>query len=53
MFTDIAGTTHETAIQSLAEANITTGYPDGTFRPQQTVTRAQMATFLTNALGQT
>jgi hypothetical protein len=47
--TDISGHPHEDAIRSLREAGITTGYADGTFRPDENVTRAQMATFLTRA----
>jgi len=38
-------------IEALAASGITTGYPDGTFRPTAAVTRAQMATFLARALG--
>ncbi len=38
-------------IEALAASGITTGYPDGTFRPTAVVTRAQMATFLARALG--
>jgi hypothetical protein len=38
-------------IEALAASGITTGFPDGTFRPTATVTRAQMATFLARALG--
>ena len=49
-FSDIAGTTHEHAIIAIAEEAITTGFEDGTFRPGDTVTRGQMATFLTRAL---
>ena len=43
---DIAGHTHEASIRSLAAWGITTGYPDGTFRPNSPVSREQMATFL-------
>jgi subtilisin family serine protease len=50
ILTDIAGHTHEAGIIKVAEAGITTGYPDGTFRPNLAVTRGQMATFLTRAL---
>ena len=39
------------AIEAMASSGITTGFPDGTFRPENTVTRAQMATFLARALG--
>ena len=38
-------------IEALAAAGITQGFPDGTFRPTDPVTRAQMATFLARALG--
>ena len=38
-------------IEALAASEITTGFPDGTFRPTAPVTRAQMATFLARALG--
>jgi len=38
-------------IEALAASEITTGFPDGTFRPTEPVTRAQMATFLSRALG--
>jgi hypothetical protein len=47
--TDIAGHAHEENIRSLRAAGITTGYPDGTYRPDVGVTRAQMATFLRRA----
>jgi len=38
-------------IEALVSSGITTGYPDGTFKPTAAVTRAQMATFLARALG--
>ena len=38
-------------IEALAAAGITTGFPDGTYRPFDPVTRAQMAAFLARALG--
>ncbi len=34
------------AIASVSEAGIMTGYPDGSFRPEKSVTRAEMATIL-------
>lgn len=37
-------------IEYLAETGITSGYPDGTFRPDEPVTRKQMAAFLRRAL---
>ena len=33
-------------VQALKNAGITTGYPDGTYRPDEAVTRAEMAVFL-------
>jgi hypothetical protein len=50
-FPDIAGSTHAGMIDAIATANITTGYPDGTFRPNDTVTRGQMASFLARGFG--
>ena len=40
------------AIQSLASQNIITGYSDGTFRPDNPVTRAEFATMIINNLNQ-
>ncbi|MBG6083586.1 SpoIID/LytB domain-containing protein [Zhihengliuella flava] len=45
-FTDIQGTTFERYVEWLAGEGITSGYTDGTFRPQQYVARYEMATFL-------
>jgi peptidoglycan hydrolase-like amidase len=39
------------AIAALAEAGVAAGYDDGTFRPGERITRAQMATFLARAIG--
>jgi len=39
------------AIETLARAGITSGYPDHTFRPYAPVTRAQLATMLVRLLG--
>lgn len=36
-------------IESLADANIITGFPDGTYKPNQPVTRAQFAAIVRNA----
>ena len=38
-------------IEALAASGISTGFPDGTFRPSNTVTRQAMAAFLSRALG--
>lgn len=39
-----------TSIQRTVGEGIATGYPDGTFRPKQPVTRAELATFLARSL---
>jgi len=51
-FTDVPSThTHYQGIQYVASKNLTTGYPDGTFLPDNNLTRGQMATFLYRASG--
>lgn len=45
-FPDVVGNVHERAIGAAAQAGITGGYPDGTYQPNVSVTRGQMATFL-------
>lgn len=41
-FNDINGHFYETAIKELADTQIVKGYPDGTFKPDQGITRAEM-----------
>ena len=48
-FSDIAGHWAEDWIEQLAEEGITGGYPDGTYRPNNPVNRAEMAVFLVRA----
>ena len=50
-FADDNGNTHEPNINRLVEAGITLGYADGTYRPGQVVSRAQMGSFLARAMG--
>lgn len=50
-FTDVSNTEHEIAIQTLADLNVINGYQDGTFKPDQQVSRAEMAALLVRALG--
>ena len=46
-FSDVpTGEFYSDAVAWAAENGITTGYGDGTFRPDQPVTRGEMATFL-------
>ena len=47
-FTDIEGHWAEPYIEAAAEARAFNGYPDGTFRPDEPITRAQLATVLWN-----
>jgi len=49
-FSDISGHWAEGYIEELYDLRITGGYPDGTYRPDNTVTRAEMAVFLLNSL---
>ena len=48
-FGDIGGHWAEAWIEDLYDEGITSGYPDGTYRPENQVTRAEMAVFLVNA----
>jgi len=50
-FSDIAGHWAEAFIEELYDQGVTGGYPDGTYRPENLVTRAEMAVFLLNSLG--
>jgi uncharacterized repeat protein (TIGR02543 family) len=49
-FTDIAGHWAEDNIQRAVKDGIVGGYPDGTFKPGHSVTRAEFAVMLMNAL---
>jgi hypothetical protein len=49
-FSDIAGDTHAESIRRAAAAGVVTGFPDGTFRPGQSLSRGQMAAILARAL---
>ncbi|PIC77997.1 hypothetical protein CSV74_00270 [Sporosarcina sp. P19] len=50
-FSDVAkGSTSYNAVRKLAFANITSGYPDGTFKPNQTLTRSHIAAFIARAM---
>ena len=50
-FNDISGHWAETFIEELKDQNITGGYPDKTYRPENRVTRAEMAVFLLKGIG--
>ncbi len=52
-FNDVPATHWATPyINALVSENITTGYPDNTFKPAQETTRAEFAAFLTRAVKQ-
>ena len=50
-FSDMAGEKSAEAVSVLKDLGVVAGYPDGTFRPDQIVTRAEMARFVVAALG--
>ncbi|BBI31281.1 RCC1 domain-containing protein [Cohnella abietis] len=50
-FTDVSGHWAHSAIVLAVDKGIVAGYPDGTFRPQEQVTRAEFAVMLARALG--
>ena len=50
-FSDIASSPYKTAIKALAGAGIVTGFQDGTFRPDDAVTRQQFAKMIVKTLG--
>lgn len=47
---DARGSVHSPAIGAVLREGIVTGFPDGSFRPNGTATRAQTATFVLNSL---
>jgi len=51
LFTDIAGTWAESYIRAAAKQNLFQGYPDGTFRPDNHLTRVQFMMVLWNLAG--
>ncbi len=50
-FDDTEGHWASNWIEALRSTGLTSGYPDGTFRPDSPVTRAEMAVFIVNAFG--
>jgi hypothetical protein len=48
---DIAGENSEEAVNVLTELGVVSGYPDGTYKPDNIVTRAEMAVIVVRALG--
>lgn len=52
-FTDVSGHWAEANIKSLAQKGIINGFEDGTFKPNNSVTRAEFTTMVVKALGLT
>lgn len=50
LFSDTSGSPYEAAILDLAGAGIISGFPDGTFRPNVSVTRQQFAKMVVKSL---
>ncbi|NYB75394.1 S-layer homology domain-containing protein [Sedimentibacter hydroxybenzoicus DSM 7310] len=50
-FEDVADTDYAEAIDTLFALGVITGYEDGTYRPENTVTRAEMAKLMVELLG--
>ncbi|WP_130862875.1 S-layer homology domain-containing protein [Bacilliculturomica massiliensis] len=48
---DINGQDCEDAVRVLTSLDVVSGYEDGTYKPEQTVTRAEMASLIIKALG--
>ncbi|WOV88055.1 S-layer homology domain-containing protein [Sporosarcina oncorhynchi] len=45
-FKDLKGNTHEEAVLALVNAKVINGYPDGTFKPNKTLTRSDVVKLL-------
>lgn len=48
---DVVDTDYEEAVEVLMALGVVNGYPDGTYKPERVVTRAEMAKLLVEALG--
>lgn len=48
---DVAGEKCEEAVNVLTDLGVVTGYPDGSYKPENIVTRAEMAVIVVRALG--
>lgn len=50
-FSDVKGTKYESSVGILTDLGIVNGYQDGTFKPNNTVTRAELAKLIIVSLG--
>jgi len=48
---DVTGTKYEAAVDNLIKLGVVNGYPDGTYKPGNIVTRAEMAKLVVVAMG--
>lgn len=48
-FSDIANSPYQSEIQNVASLGIMSGYPDGTFAPRKSITRAELASIIVRA----
>ncbi|BAU26732.1 S-layer family protein [Aneurinibacillus soli] len=51
VFTDIQGHWAQSHIQQLVQSGAVSGYPDGTFKPNKTITRAEFVAMVVKAFG--
>ena len=49
--TDVEGTKYEESVEKLMALDIIKGYEDGTFKPEDTISRAEFATIVTYLIG--
>jgi len=50
-YSDVEGTVYEEAVARLSLLEVLTGYPDGSFKPENTITRAEFAAVAVRAKG--
>lgn len=50
---DVAGTPYETAVNKLMEKGVVTGYPDGSYKPGDTINRAEACIIVVKSMGAT
>ena len=50
-YSDVEGTEYEEAVARLSLLGVLTGYPDGSFKPENTITRAEFAAVAVRAKG--
>lgn len=48
---DVNGTKYESAVSTLVDLGVISGYPDGTFKPDKNITRAEFCKVVIKALG--